>query len=295
MAERLHDRDIFIAAGTALGAALRCVVVSSAEAPGRAADGQASSGRAVFCCPLDEAFAEAVVDLLPPLESSGRCLIKLEPYGHFSGVPSGRRWIGRYRTDLTPDFWKSLASALGADISLQRVRGGNAHHVLESTFKAFARAFRAALDGIADGGAHGCALPHAGPVGPAVAPGEPRRAERRRATKETTIEVRVDLDAPWLEADAPAGGPTAWSGQVMTATKLRASVQPTSRVATGVSVLDRVLTEFAKAAGIEMIIHCEGDRHIDDHHTAEDVAITLGQCCPNPGPGLSPTLPPTLP
>ena len=33
-----------------------------------------------------------------------------------------------------------------ADISLKKVRGGNAHHQLESTFKAFARAFRAALD-----------------------------------------------------------------------------------------------------------------------------------------------------
>ena len=36
--------------------------------------------------------------------------------------------------------------------------------------------------------------------------------------------------------------------------------------------------QFARAAGIELVVHCEGDRHIDDHHTAEDVAITLGQC-----------------
>ena len=66
---------------------------------------------------------------------------------------------------------------------------------------------------------------------------------------------------------------------------------------------------FSQAAGIEIVVHCDGDRHIDDHHTAEvhndpplqqpvrvreflknsllfiayhhtaqDVAITLGQC-----------------
>jgi hypothetical protein len=47
-------------------------------------------------------------------------------------------------------------------------------------------------------------------VAPAAPPAEPRRAERRRATKETTIEIRVDLDEPWLEADQPAGVATAW-------------------------------------------------------------------------------------
>jgi len=64
----------------------------------------------------------------------------------------------------------------------------------------------------------------------------------------------------------------------MTPGKLRATVQQTSRITSGIEVLDQVLVEFAKASGIEIIIHCEGDRHIDDHHTAEDVAITLGQC-----------------
>ena len=65
-------------------------------------------------------------------------------------------------------------------------------------------ALRAALDRLAEGSLHGCAAPGAGPAPPLAVPGVPggalsdhRRAERRRATKETTIEVRVDLDAPW--------------------------------------------------------------------------------------------------
>jgi len=275
---RPHDRDIFIAAGTALGAALRRVVE---EVASEAVKSQASShgAAAVFCCPLDEAFAEAILDLQPQdATRRGRCVVSLEPYGRFAGGPSGRKWIGRYRTEHTPLFWESLTAALGADLVLRRVRGGNAHHVIESAFKSFARAFRAALDSMADGLPHGCASPSAGPAAPAVQPRQPRTAERRRATKETTIEVRVNLDAPWLDADAPKGGGSAWTGEVMTATKLHASVRHTSRVATGITVLDRVLTELARAAGIEMIVHCEGDRYIDDHHSAEDVAITLGQC-----------------
>lgn len=55
-------------------------------------------------------------------------------------------------------------------------------------------------------------------------------------------------------------------------------MERTARIKTGISVLDRVLTELVRCAGIQVVVHCEGDRHIDDHHTAEDVAITLGQC-----------------
>jgi imidazoleglycerol phosphate dehydratase HisB len=68
-------------------------------------------------------------------------------------------------------------------------------------------------------------------------PKEPRKAERRRATKETTIEVRVDLDGAWSFADEPTGGPSVWTGKTMTPARLRASVQKTSRIATGIEVL----------------------------------------------------------
>ena len=277
---RPHDRDIFIACGGALGAALRRVVE---EAVAAATGSDAPSGAALFCCPLDEAFAEATLDLCPSVAAKrGQCVTELTPYGNFAGSDAGRQWVGRYRTELTPLFWSALADGLGATLTLRRVRGANAHHILESTFKSFARAFRAALDRIADGRNYGCALPAAPPPPPPELPANlaspARRAERRRATKETTIEVRVDLDAPYEAADEPAGGPAAWTGKVMTATKLRASVEQTERIATGIPALDRVLTAIASAGGFSLIVHCEGDRHIDDHHTAEDVAITLGQC-----------------
>lgn len=42
--------------------------------------------------------------------------------------------------------------------------------------------------------------------------------------------------------------------------------------------MDRVLTEFREQGGFDLQVSCEGDRHIDDHHTAEDVAIAIGQC-----------------
>lgn len=283
LAGRPHDRDICVACGRALGLALRQVADAVAAASSTTGQDEAR-GAEVFCCPLDEAFAEVTLELSPSEEDRrGKCVANLEPYGKFAAPgSSGRQWIGRYRTELTPVFWSSLAGALQCDVSLRKVRGSNAHHQLESTFKSFARAFRAALDRLtAGGGCHGCALPGSGPAIPAAppAPGtEPRRAVRQRATKETTIEVRVDLDSPWSFADEPLGFAAAWSGKWTTATKLKATVQQTSRIMTGIKILDLVLVEFAKAAGIEMVIHCDGDRHIDDHHTAEDVSITLGQC-----------------
>jgi imidazoleglycerol-phosphate dehydratase len=75
-----------------------------------------------------------------------------------------------------------------------------------------------------------------------------RKAKVKRATKETAIEVAVDLDG-----------------------KGRASV------ATGIGFLDHMLDLLARHSRIDVNVKAKGDLHIDHHHTTEDVGIALGQ------------------
>ncbi|WP_439523852.1 imidazoleglycerol-phosphate dehydratase HisB [Marivita sp.] len=46
---------------------------------------------------------------------------------------------------------------------------------------------------------------------------------------------------------------------------------------TGVGFFDHMLDQLARHSLIDMTVRCEGDLHIDDHHTVEDVGIALGQ------------------
>ena len=50
-----------------------------------------------------------------------------------------------------------------------------------------------------------------------------------------------------------------------------------SKLATGVPFLDHMLDQIARHGLIDLDIDAKGDNHIDDHHTVEDVGITLGQ------------------
>ena len=75
-----------------------------------------------------------------------------------------------------------------------------------------------------------------------------RTAEVTRKTAETHIRVSVNLDG---------------TGQ--------------SKLATGIGFLDHMIDQIARHGLIDLDIQCEGDLHIDGHHTVEDVGITLGQ------------------
>lgn len=75
-----------------------------------------------------------------------------------------------------------------------------------------------------------------------------RTATIARKTKETDIEVAVDLDG-----------------------------RGTAKVATGIGFLDHMLDLLARHARVDLTVKAAGDLHVDHHHTTEDVGIALGQ------------------
>ena len=50
-----------------------------------------------------------------------------------------------------------------------------------------------------------------------------------------------------------------------------------AKLATGIGFFDHMLDQIARHGLIDLDIDCEGDLHIDGHHTVEDIGITLGQ------------------
>jgi imidazoleglycerol-phosphate dehydratase len=75
-----------------------------------------------------------------------------------------------------------------------------------------------------------------------------RQASVTRNTAETRISVRLDLDG---------------AGQ--------------GKLDTGVPFLDHMLDQVIRHGLVDLEVRCEGDIHIDDHHSVEDVGIALGQ------------------
>lgn len=75
-----------------------------------------------------------------------------------------------------------------------------------------------------------------------------RVAKVERQTRETKISLLLDLDG---------------SGVV--------------KVGTGIGFLDHLLTALATHARFDLELTCEGDLHIDDHHTAEDCGLVIGE------------------
>lgn len=76
----------------------------------------------------------------------------------------------------------------------------------------------------------------------------PRRAAHRRTTKETDIAVELNLDG---------------TGR--------------AEISTGIAFFDHMLEQIARHGNLDLKIEARGDLEIDEHHTIEDVAISLGE------------------
>ena len=76
----------------------------------------------------------------------------------------------------------------------------------------------------------------------------PRTAQVSRETRESKVDVVLNLDG---------------SGR--------------ADIATGIGFLDHMLDSLARHARFDLTVRAEGDLHVDQHHTAEDVGISLGQ------------------
>lgn len=50
-----------------------------------------------------------------------------------------------------------------------------------------------------------------------------------------------------------------------------------SNIDSGIGFFDHMLTLFAKHAGFDLVVQCDGDINVDGHHTVEDIGIVLGQ------------------
>jgi len=77
---------------------------------------------------------------------------------------------------------------------------------------------------------------------------QPRVAEIARDTRETKVKLRLNLDG---------------TGK--------------SELASGIGFLDHMLELFARHALVDLAVSCDGDRHVDDHHSTEDIGICLGR------------------
>jgi imidazoleglycerol-phosphate dehydratase len=82
--------------------------------------------------PLDDALVRVVVDV------SGR------PYLHYAVDIPKWQMLGDYDVFLTPEFFRALVLNAGLTAHVDLIRGDNPHHIVEATFKAFARALDAA-------------------------------------------------------------------------------------------------------------------------------------------------------
>lgn len=163
------------------------------------------------------------------------------------GAPTRKPRTGMFTRYMDSSYDLAASFVIGdrmTDIELARNLGARGILLEPDTAEGLRRVREAGLT-------EACALVAAGweEIAEYLRRGE-RRVEIRRETRETQIVVRLDLD-----------GRGDFNGQI----------------STGLRFLDHMLQQIAHHGGVALAVEAHGDLDIDEHHTVEDVAITLGE------------------
>lgn len=107
------------------------------------------------------------------------------------------------------------------------------------------------------------------------------RKHRERTVPETAAESTGTAETQIAETASAAGCRSVTVNRNTCETQITVSINldgsGKSRLDTGVPFLEHMIDQIARHGMIDIDISCKGDLHIDDHHTAEDIGITLGQ------------------
>lgn len=105
---------------------------------------------------LGQALSEALGDkrsikrvgncIMPMDEALVLCAIDISGRGYLAcSLNTATPKLGDYTSELTPEFFRAVAANSGLTIHIQQMAGNNTHHIIEATFKAFARALAEAV------------------------------------------------------------------------------------------------------------------------------------------------------
>ena len=163
------------------------------------------------------------------------------------GAPTRKPRTGMFTRYMDSSYDLAASFVIGdriTDIELARNLGARGSLLAPDAAEGLRRVREAGLT-------EACALVAAGweEIAEYLRRGE-RRVKVRRETRETQIVVRLDLD-----------GRGDFNGQI----------------STGLRFLDHMLQQIAHHGGVALAVEAHGDLDIDEHHTVEDVAITLGE------------------